>query len=134
MEKTNTQIIYELLSVQPLRSSELETQTTISKATLFRVLSAMVNEKIIRKVDGKYCVITPTPSVETILDKMVIYHQQKLMDYKYRRLNPEKQIDIITEWFIDSPTNLKGKVDDYIYDDLLNNITKASTKLYNQVI
>jgi DNA-binding HxlR family transcriptional regulator len=129
MKKSNTEIIYDLLLVQPLRSGDIEKETSIPNTTLFRVLNTMISDKIIRKVDGLYSLITPTPSIEGMIDKMMMYHQQKLMDYKYRRLDRDKQIDLITEWFIDNPNNLKGKIDDYIFDDLLENITKATTQL-----
>lgn len=129
MKKSNTEIIYDLLLVQPLRSGDLEKETSIPSTTLFRVLNTMISDKIIRKVDGLYCLITPTPSIEGMIDKMMMYHQQKLMDFKYRRLDRDKQIDLITEWFIENPNNLKGKIDDYIFEDLLENITKATTQL-----
>jgi len=129
MKKSNTEIIYDLLLVQPLRSGDIEKETSIPSTTLFRILNTMISDKIIRKVDGLYSLITPTPSIEGMIDKMMMYHQQKLMDYKYRRLDRDKQIDLITEWFIDNPNNLKGKIDDYIFDDLLENITKATTQL-----
>jgi DNA-binding HxlR family transcriptional regulator len=129
MEKTNNEIVFELLSVQPLRSGEIEERSSIPKTTLFRILNNLVDNKIIRKVDGLYQTITPTPSIESINDKMMHYHQQKLMDYKYRRMDRDKQLDIITDWFIESPSNLKGKIDDYIFDELVNNITKASLQL-----
>ena len=129
MEKTNSEIVFELLLVQPLRSGEIEEKTSIPKTTLFRILNNMVDDKIIRKISGSYYPITPTPSIESIFDKMMHYHQQKLMDWKYRKLNRDKQLDIITEWFIESPSNLKGKIDDYIFDELENNITKASLQI-----
>lgn len=126
MERTNTENIYEQLLNQPLRSGDLEKLTLIPKATLFRALNTMISDKIIRKVDGIYSIIIPTPSIESIIDKMIMYHRQKLMDYKYRRLDDNKQKDIILEWFID---NLKYKIDDYIFDDLLENIYQSISKL-----
>lgn len=129
MEKTNSEIVFELLLVQPLRSGEIEEQTSIARSTLSRTLKNLLDDKLIRNVNGLYKPVTPTPSIESITDKMMHYHQQKLMDYKYRRLDRDKQVDSITEWFIESPSNLKGKIDDYIFDELINNITKASLQI-----
>jgi len=130
MEKTKTEIIYEHLLNQSLSSSELENETSIPKTTLFRALNIMISDKIIRKTNGKYSVIIPTPSIQSIIDKMLVYHQQKLMNYKYRRFDRDKQVDIITEWYID---NIKGKIEDYDFENLLDHITIASTHLKNKL-
>ena len=129
MEKTNSQIILEQLTINPLRSGEIEEITLIPRSTLSRTLKTLVDDGIIRNDNGLYKRITPTPSVKDIFDTMELYHQQKLMDNKYRKLKPEGRVDVILTWFIDNPITIKGRVDDYNFNQLETNIYKAISML-----
>jgi hypothetical protein len=44
MEKTNLQIVFETIKSKPMKSTELEESTSISKATLFRTLKNLLDE------------------------------------------------------------------------------------------
>lgn len=129
MEKTNSQIILEQLTINPLRSGELEELTSIPRSTLSRTLKILIDDGIIKNDSGLYKRITPTPSVKDIFDTMELHHQQKLMDHKYRKMKPEIKLDTILVWFIDNPITIKGKIDDYNFNELETNIYKAITML-----
>jgi DNA-binding HxlR family transcriptional regulator len=129
MEKTNTQIILEQLTINPLRTGDIEELTSIPRSTLSRTLKTLVDDGMIKNDKGLYKKITPTPSVKDIFDTMELFHQQKLMDNKYRKLKPESRLDAILVWFIENPLSLKGKVDDYDFNQLETNIYKAISML-----
>ena len=129
MEKTKSQIIVEKLTNNPLRSGEIEEITSIPRSTLSRTIKTLLEDGIIRNDNGLYKRVIPTPLVKDIFDAMELHHQQRLMDHKYRKMKPEMKLDNILLWFIDNPNTLKGKIEDYNYDELETNIYKAITML-----
>jgi DNA-binding transcriptional regulator GbsR (MarR family) len=126
MEKTNTEIVFDLLKNQSLRSGEIQEKTSISRSSLSIILNNLVEEKLIRKVDTMYSIIRTCPQIDDLYDLMVMYHQQRLMDFKYRKLKSFQKYIMVTEWAVNSSNVLKHKVSDYDEDLLLNNLHKAS--------
>ena len=126
MEKTNTEIVFDLLKNQSLRSGEIQEKTSISRSSLSIILNNLVEEKLIRKVDTMYSIIRTCPQIDDLYDLMVMYHQQRLMDFKYRKLKSFQKYIMVTEWAVNSSNVLKHKVSDYDENLLLNNLHKAS--------
>lgn len=133
MEKTNKQIVFELIKTKPIKSGEILNQTSISRSSLTIILSNLIDEKIIRKDGSLYKMIFPTPSVKDIYEDMKLFHQQRLMDYKYRKMTPESKLDCILVWYIENPTNIKGYITDYNETELENNIFKAISMMKHSV-
>jgi hypothetical protein len=125
MEKTNLETVFDMIKVQPRKSSELEELTKIPKTTLFRSLKTLLDDGLIKNDGGVYKIIIPTPSIKDLYDLMFILHQQKGMDSKYRKLKPEMKCDDLLISFINNPNLLKGRIEDYDFESLTNNITKA---------
>jgi transcription initiation factor IIE alpha subunit len=133
MEKTNLQIVFETIKSKPMKSTELEESTSISKSTLFRCLKSLLDDGLIKNDDGIYKIIIPTPSIKDIYDSMYILHQQKFMDYKYRKLKTDSKTDELLISYINNPNSLKGKIEDYNFESLLDNVTKASQMLKHSI-
>lgn len=95
-------------------SSKLHSVTNIPLSTLKRNLESLVTEsRILREGNGPsttYRILKPTPHPDEIFSKMMIYHQQKTMDKKYRTLSIQDKLDIVLQHYID---NFSGKVSDY---------------------
>ena len=133
MEKTNLQIVFETIKSKPMKSTELEESTSISKATLFRTLKNLLDDGLIKNDNGIYKIIIQTPSIKDIYDAMYILHQQKCMDYKYRKLKTDSKTDELLISYINNPNSLKGKIEDYNFESLLDNVTKASQMLKHSI-
>jgi transcription initiation factor IIE alpha subunit len=133
MEKTNLQIVFETIKSKPMKSTELEESTSISKATLFRTLKNLLDDGLIKNDNGIYKIIIQTPSIKDIYDAMYILHQQKCMDFKYRKLKTDSKTDELLISYINNPNSLKGKIEDYNFESLLDNVTKASQMLKHSI-
>jgi DNA-binding HxlR family transcriptional regulator len=133
MEKTNLQVVFEIIKSKPMKSNELEESTSISKSTLFRCLKSLLDDGLIKNDNGVYKIIIPTPSIKDIYDVLYVLHQQKLMDNKYRKLKTNGKTDELLISYINNPTLLKGNIEDYNFNSLLDNITKASQMLKHSI-
>lgn len=133
MEKTNLQVVFEIIKSKPMKSNELEESTSISKSTLFRCLKSLLDDGLIKNDNGVYKIIIPTPSIKDIYDVLYVLHQQKLMDNKYRKLKTDGKTDELLISYINNPTLLKGNIEDYNFNSLLDNITKASQMLKHSI-
>lgn len=106
---------------------ELESLVDISRRTIYRQLEKMVEEGLIVNNDGVYRKLRTIPTVGELYDKMMTYHQQQLMDFKYRRKPKSTQSELTLQWVIDNPFVIKGNISDYDEDQLQDNILIAYT-------
>jgi DNA-binding MarR family transcriptional regulator len=120
MEELLKEITYEGLTPK-----ELLEKTKTSRTTLSRNLKQMVEEGLIIKDGTTYKKLRETPSAGSIYDSMCLYHRQKLQDFQYRRKPRVTQLDITLQWYIESPNTIKGKMEEYNEEQLLNNIHNA---------
>lgn len=110
---------------QGVTPKDLQTTTNVSRATLTRHLKQLVEEGLIVNNDGVYSKLRTIPTVGELYDKMMTYHQQQLMDWKYRRKQKSTQSDLTLQWIIDNPFVIKGNISDYDEDQLQDNILIA---------
>ena len=115
----------------PLRLKDLEEITDIPKTTLHRNLKSLVDNKMIKYEDTFYIKLKPVPNVAEIYDTMNTFHQQKLMDWKYRKLKKQEKIDYILNWYIDK--GIKHKISEYHEHTLETNILIAYNTLKNSI-
>ena len=124
MEK-NLEKIYDVIKRKPSKGIELEEVTQIPKTTLYRSLKTLLDDGMIKNDNGVYYQVIPTPTIKELYDIMYVLHQQKLMDNRYRKLKPEGKTDDILISFINNPNYLKGRIQDYNQESLMNNILKS---------
>ena len=120
MEDLLNEITYE-----GVRPKDLLETTQIPRATLTRHLKELLDEGKIYKSDGVYRKYRKTPTVGDIYDKMMTYHQQNLMDFKYRKKPRDIQADLTLQWAIDTDMIIKGKISHYNQEELEENIFTA---------
>ena len=121
--------LLEHITYEGKSATELMKDTSIPKVSLYRQLNKLIEDKQIIKDDKMYRKLREVPSVGSILDSLTLYHQQKLMDYKYRRRTKEQQQDECLVWLING-TFIKGKIEEYNEELLEQNINHA----YNSFI
>jgi len=129
MDELLKQITYEGITPK-----KLMTMTNIPKTTLYRQLDKLVEQGDVINDGGVYRKLRNTPTVGELYDKMMTYHQQQLMDWKYRRRPKDTQSDLTLQWIIDSPTVLKGKLDEYNITNLENNLLIAYNAFQKRVL
>lgn len=112
---------------------ELEECVNVSRRTLYRQLDKLVEEGLVVNKNGTYKKLRPLPSVGELLDKMMTYHQQKLMDFKYRKLPKDVQSDITLQWVILTPNIIKGESHEY-EEQKLEDILVNSYNLFQRQI
>ena len=132
MEK-NLEKIYDVIKRKPSKGIELEEVTQIPKTTLYRSLKTLLDDGMIKNDNGVYYQVIPTPTIKELYDIMYVLHQQKLMDNRYRKLKPEGKTDDILISFINNPNYLKGRIQDYNQESLMNNILKSLMMLKQSV-
>ena len=115
--------LLEQITIDGVTTSELKESTKLPKSTLYDNLNNLISEGVIVKDGNKYRRLRETPSMTTLLDYLQEYHGQRLMDYKYRRKNKEEQYDLCLQWLIN--VKIKGKLEEYNFDELENNINHA---------
>jgi hypothetical protein len=115
--------ILELLETGDKTTQEMLELSEIPKSTLYRSISTLVDEGTISKVGDKYRIAKHPPSPREIADDMEIIFQQKMMDKSYRRRDIYSKADQVIDWYMEF--QLKGKIDDYSFDKLLDNIHKG---------
>ena len=120
MDELLEQITYE--GITPKKLMEI---TNTPKTTLYRQLDKLVEQEKVLNNDGVYRKLRSTPSVGQFYDKMMEYHQQRLMDWQYRRKTKSIQADLTLQWIIDTPTIIKGKLDQYDEISLEKNLLTA---------
>ena len=74
------------------------------------------------------------PTCEELTDKIMTYHQQKLMDLHYRRKPRQIQCNILSEWLVLSPFIIKGNIKDYDEKELLNRLSYCFTLIEKQIL
>ena len=115
--------LLEQITIDGVTTSELKESTKLPISTLYDNLNNLISEGVIVKDGNKYRRLRETPSMTTLLDYLQEYHGQRLMDYKYRRKNKEEQHDICLQWLIN--VKIKGKLEEYNFDELENSINHA---------
>lgn len=115
-------------------TSSIQEQTEMPLSSLKRLLNTLIEDKqLTREGSGNqttYRVLKSVPSIIDMLDKMRFYHQQKSMDFKYRKLDAKEKGDMILVWYID---NIPGQIRDYDENVLMNRITEASLQLDREI-
>ena len=117
--------LLEHIPFEGITPKDLEEKTTNSRRTIFRHLEKLIEEGKIYKYEGLYKKYRETPTVGDIYDKMMTYHQQNLMNYKYRRQVRDAQADLTLQWVMDTEMVIKGKIVEYNQQELEDNLVIA---------
>lgn len=115
--------LLEQITYDGLTSSQIKEKIDIAETTLFRQLKNLQSKGLIIKDGTLYRKLRKTPNMNDLLDYLQEYHGQRLMDYKYRRKTKEQQHDLCLQWLID--VKIKGRLDEYNFEELENNINHA---------
>ena len=116
--------LLETITYEGKTASQLMEETSTPKVSLYRQLNKLVEDKQIIKDDKIYKRLRETPSIGVLFDKLTMYHQQRLMDWKYRRKPREAQQDECLVWLIDGDA-IKGKIEEYNEQKLEESIIQA---------
>ena len=122
--------ITKTLETGPKTLSQLIELTEVPRTTLLRVLTDLESNGLVIKDGSSYKLSRPVPSRAEIASDMAVIHQQKLMDKNYRKLSNEKKMDEVLVWYIDN--QLKGRVDDYHYETLVNETLAGWNKMMSE--
>ncbi len=124
--------LLQIITYEGLTSSQIKEKTELTKTTLYRQLENLLNEKIIIKNGSVYSKLRETPTTGSLIDSLKEYHSQRLMDWKYRRLQKDAQADTCLMWLIDGNA-IPGKIEQYNVEKLESNINEAYNSFTNLI-
>ena len=124
--------LLQIITYEGLTSSQIKEKTELTKTTLYRQLENLLNEKLIIKNGSVYSKLRETPTTGSLIDSLKEYHSQRLMDWKYRRLQKDAQADTCLMWLIDGNT-IQGKIEQYNVEKLESNINEAYNSFTNLI-
>lgn len=114
-------------------TKELLECVDMSRATVYRQLEKLVDEGLVINENGSYRKLRPLPSVGEMLDKMMTYHQQNLMDWRYKRKPKSIQADLTLQWIIGTPNVIKGEPEEYDEEKLQDVVVSAYNIFQRQI-